>query len=181
MKKVIITAFAASLAITSAAPVLANGWGKTTNVAKGGHATGVGVGIGQGGTGGVGLGGGADTDVNIGPNTTSHATNISSSYDTAAYSPDVIVSDCQWGLSAGVPGAVAGLGIPGKHCRVLVEAELIEYYWGKQAAGQHLYDNNNRIRKTIQKRGQYNQPVTSVSTRSRTTSQPVVAMRGEDR
>lgn len=107
--------------------------------------------------------------------------NVNSNYDAAAYAPDVNVSDCQIGVSAGVPGAVAGVGIPSKHCRVLIEAELIEYYWGKGAAGQHLFDNNPRIRRTVQKQITSQQPVVSkVSTRNRTAKAPT-AMRGEDR
>lgn len=108
-----------------------------------------------------------------------NSVSISGDYDEAAYAPNVVVGDCQWGVSAGVPGAVAGIGIPGKHCRVLIEAELIEYYWGRQAAGQHLYDNNQRIRKTVKKQLSNQAAPTKVSTRSRTTAP--TPMRGEDR
>lgn len=106
--------------------------------------------------------------------------NITSNYDEAAYSPDVNVGDCQIGLSAGIPGAVAGVGIPSKHCRVLVEAELIEYYWGKNAAGQHLYDNNPRIRRTVKKRIS-NQQVGGKLTGVTASVSTVSAPRGEDR
>ena len=108
--------------------------------------------------------------------------NISSDYDAAAYAPDVNVGECQWGLSAGIPGAVAGLGIPGRHCRVLTEAELIEYYWGREAAAQHLYDNNRRIRATVSSRtATQTVTPTELSTRSRTTTARVTAPAGESR
>lgn len=114
---------------------------------------------------------GASSDVNV--------TN-SGTYEEAAYAPGVVVSDCQIGLSAGIPGAVAGIGIPGKHCRVLQEAELIEYYWGKQAAGQHLYANNKRIRQTVD--GFTKPAAVRASTRSRVVAaSTATAMSGENR
>lgn len=176
MKKIIMLA---SVALMLAAPAMAGGWkpkgGNTYNSGgKGGSATagasagaigvGVGVGVGHGGNGGAGGAGGAGGDA-VASSGGNQFTVNGGDYDAAAYAPDVIVGDCQWGVSAGVPGAVAGIGIPGRHCRVLMEAELIEYYWGRDAAAQHLYNNNQRIRQTIEARQAPTQPV-RVSTRS---------------
>lgn len=202
MKKLMTTA--AIVLALGAAPAMATGWGnKTYNTGGSGGAGGAG---GKGGSAyAVGKGGNATQGQAQGQiqgqaqgqkqkasaratggsasnagNAQNLSINSKSTYNEAAYSPDVNVSDCQVGLSAGVPGAVAGIGIPGKHCRVLIEAELIEYHWGKEAAGQHLYDNNPRIRRTINKQITSQQPVSKVSTRNRVASAPT-AMRGEDR
>jgi hypothetical protein len=110
----------------------------------------------------------------------SSSTNVNTNVESSAYAPDVNIGECQIGASAGIPGAVVGIGLPAKHCRVIAESKLIEYYWGKQAAGQHLYANNQRIRKTV---NSVQQPATvRTSTRSRNVSYvSATPSRGEDR
>ena len=176
MKKLIIATTA--LIIASTAPAIAGGYGHNNggSSATGGN----GRHGGHGGAGGAGgdatagaiagsesrAGATANSFVNAGSSTT---TSINSTYDAAAYAPDVIANECQIGLSA---------GIPGKHCRVLVEAELIEYYWGRNAAAQHLVDNNKRIRKTVERA---TAAPTKVSSRNRARNTRVTVMRGENR
>lgn len=162
MKKLMIAALASTLAIASAAD--AGGWGQkptiNNNTAHGGHAV-QGQAQGQSQT----LRNRNTTTINGG------------NYEESAYAPTSLAGDCGFGLSAGVPGAVAGISIPGKHCRVLVETALIQEYWGKQAAAQHLVDNNSRIRRTVKKQ----QAATGrLSTRNRSTT-VVLTPNGENR
>lgn len=180
MKKLFITACVASLAIASTA----DAWGQernnnsnrnnnvNENVSNTHNQNFNGANSNSQSTAHSGSAAGASSNVNV---------SNSGTYEEAAYAPGVVVGDCQWGVSAGVPGAVAGIGIPGKHCRVLQEAELIEYYWGKNAAGQHLYSNNKRIRETVD--AVQKPQAVRTSTRSRVTVASVSATpaRGEDR
>ena len=174
------------VALCAASPAVAGGWnnGGGNNGGDGGNGGQGGAG-GHGGEGGQGYGGfGGDGGTGVGAASASagaaaganNSYSVNSKYEEAAYAPGVLVGECQIGLSAGIPGAVAGVGIPSKHCRVMQEAELIQYYWGKQAAAQHLVSNNARIRRTI---GKQQAAPTRVTTRSRTTT--AAAMRGEDR
>lgn len=162
MKKLITITAAAVLLATTAGATGWNSGGKTYNQGgKGGNAEQAqsqaqgqvqGQAQGQVAYGGSGAassssssGGGAANNAGNSQNL-----NINSNYDEAAYAPLALPGECGFGASAGVPGAVAGISIPGKHCRVLQEMMLIEQYWGRDAAAQHLYSNNARVRRTVQ-------------------------------